>query len=149
MRELILKRENEDSTNPTLGTLRVAEKKLYTIERPWIPDSPGGKPSLSCVPAGRYRLIRHKRPRTSKLVPALINPGLSVFYRPEDRPNGVGRSLILIHSGNWVTNVIGCIAPGTGRGEDEKGPRTYNSRDAMEIIMAYDPESILILGAEL
>lgn len=99
----------------TLGWLDADNIKLATIERPWIPNTvgPGGARRESCVPDGTYLV----RPHTSDKFPdtyALVNPQLGVWYQPDDMPTGQswGRSAILIHSGNRVTDVIGCIAVG-------------------------------------
>lgn len=102
----------------TLGWLTFGSLKLATLERPWIPgEGPGGKLRESCVPDGDYRVIAHtsvKFPNTY----ALINHDLGVYYQPDDKPSGQpwGRTAILIHKGNWVTSVVGCIAIGRTHG---------------------------------
>jgi hypothetical protein len=121
---------------------------LHTIERPWIPTQPGGEPEKSCVPAGQYELIPHARPNGDRTY-ALINPGLGVYYLAGDRPHGVGRYLILIHAGNWVKDVIGCIAPGTGKATSDIGPMVTHSRVAMTQLhnyINYEYAEILIRG---
>lgn len=99
----------------TLGELVAGPLKLATIERPWIenPAGPGGMPRQSCVQEGRYRLIQHTGGAFQR-VWALINPDLGVWYQPGDMPRGQkwGRSAILIHAGNRVRDVVGCIAVG-------------------------------------
>ena len=74
---------------------------------------------------------------------ALVNPGLGVYYQAADRPNGVGRYLILIHAGNTHKDVIGCIAPGL----EKVGAGVGSSRAAMKKIMEYigDDEAELII----
>lgn len=98
----------------TLGWMHYNGLKLATIERPWIPvrEHKGGKPRESCVPDGNYKLIRHSSNQFPDVV-ALINEELDVYYQPSNRP---GRYTILIHQGNWVRNVIGCIAIGMRHG---------------------------------
>ena len=136
MKQIHLSRDSATSTEVT-GILTVGEYLLHSIERPWIPEYPGGKPFKSCVPAGRYLLQRHTRgPKNNHdIVPALTNPGHAVFYRKADR--SVGRFKILIHSANWAHQVAGCIAPGLAHQESEKGPMVTESRKAMSIIMEY------------
>lgn len=99
----------------TLGELKAGPLTLATIERPWIenPAGPGGMPRQSCVPEGEYRLIQHSGGAFSR-VWALVNPDLGVWYQPNQIPKGLGwgRSAILIHAGNRVRDVIGCIAAG-------------------------------------
>jgi hypothetical protein len=143
MKRLTLIRDLPTSKE-TQGWLTAAELKFATIERPWIPTSPGGKPEESCVPAGLYKLESHSRPNGDKVV-ALVNHGLGVYHYP----SGVGRSLILIHSGNWVTDVIGCIAPGLERGDNPMLPMVKRSKEAMQVIMGYigdGPAELLIIG---
>ena len=142
MKQLILQRTSYKS-DQTTGSLWLDDEELFTIERPWIPTDPGGKPRESCVPAGKYKLIPHTRPRGDKVV-ALVNHGLGVYYLDEERP-GAGRYLILIHAGNWVKDVVGCIAPGIGKTDN----MVTNSRDAMAKIMAYigdDEAELEIIG---
>jgi hypothetical protein len=99
----------------TLGYLNVEDLQIATLERPWIPNlsGPGGSQRISCVPDGRYRLIQHSSDRFPN-VWALLNPELGVWYQPYEIPKGQGwgRSAILIHGGNRVTDVVGCIAVG-------------------------------------
>lgn len=135
MKLLTLTREASSNTE-TLGVLSFGLQSMYTIERPWIPTHPGGKPGESCVPAGQYELIPHTRPNGDKVL-ALINPGLGVYYLAGDRFHGVGRYLILIHAGNWAHDVIGCIAPGLSRATSNEGPMVTKSRDAMEQLMDF------------
>lgn len=103
----------------TLGWLYCDQLKLATIERPWLPHEtgPGGKQQMSCVPDGDYEV----RPHTSEKFPdtyQLLNPALGVYLQPADVPVGQiwGRTAILIHAGNTVQNVIGCIAVGLTHG---------------------------------
>lgn len=135
MKELTLIRELHSDTE-TQGVLEFGDTKLFTIERPWIPSDPGGKSRESCVPAGRYILRPHRRPDGLESV-ALVNPGHAVYYLSEDRLSDVGRFLILIHSGNWVENVVGCIAPGLTRTTSDRGPMVTSSRSSMEKVMSY------------
>lgn len=103
----------------TLGRLHVGNLDLFTLERPWIqnPEGPGGALSVSCVPDGTYAIQPHnslKHPNTY----ALTNELLGVFYQatpPECGPVDArlwGRTTILMHVGNTVEDVIGCIASG-------------------------------------
>lgn len=140
MRNLLLERRPTTATE-TEAFLSFGDgptgEILATIERPWIPyDTPGGKPFESCVPDGVYDLIPHARP-DGKQVVALVNPSLGVYYQKEDRPNGVGRYLILIHIGNWVTDIVGCIAPGLSFGASSRGRMVKSSANAMRRIMDY------------
>jgi len=92
--------------------------------------------------------VRHTRSNGDKVV-ALVNPGLGVYYQDADR-EGAGRYLILIHAGNWSTDVVGCIAPGTDRSVTSQGPMVTNSRVAMRVVMEYlgDDEAEIVVGGD-
>lgn len=106
----------------TLGTLRGSGLTLATLELPWIadPDSRAGlagEPFKSCVPDGEYALVPHsspKYPMPDRWVFALTNPELGVYYDDHEIPEGqqFGRSKVLIHTANYVTQLLGCIALG-------------------------------------
>ena len=130
MIELTLQREASGLAE-TMGRLTVGNHTLHTVEQEWRPTMPGGESNNSCVPAGRYELIPHIRPNGDEVV-ALVNPGLGVYYEEADRPNKVGRFLILMHAGNTSADVVGCIAPGMSRNGEFVG----SSRNAMKVIMA-------------
>lgn len=63
----------------------------------------------SCIPTGRYPLVL-----------GVYNRGGYPAYELLDVP---GRSLIKVHKGNTMDDVLGCIAPGTELGfmETRKG----------------------------
>jgi hypothetical protein len=123
----------------TLGWLDADTIRLATIERPWIrsPDGPGGKRRESCVPDGTYFV----RPHSSDKFPdtfALVNPQLGVWYQPEDMPEGQawGRSAILIHAGNRVGDVVGCIAVGIRHSVAGSERVVLESRKALDQLRA-------------
>lgn len=112
---------------------------LAGIERPWIVDpagSPGGKPFESCVPVGVYETRPHTRPDGAEVI-ALTNPALDVFYLDSDRADGVGRYLILLHVANWVTDVVGCHAPGLYHADNPNGRMVASSGKAMRRVMNF------------
>ncbi len=127
----------------TEGILEFDGVSLFTIERPWIPTWPGGRRYESCIPAGEYDLVPHTRPNGQRVV-ALVNPGLAVYHHQDDLPEGVGRFLILLHPANWADELYGCIAPGYGRTTTDRGPMVTRSRDAMRLLMSWEPEKIII-----
>jgi hypothetical protein len=119
----------------TLGFLDADNIKLATIERPWIPDpdGPGGQPRESCIPDGTY----HVSPWNSDRFPntfILTNPFLGVYRQPGDVPAGQkhGRSAILIHAGNRVQDVIGCIAVGVRHSFFSQQHAVLESRKALD-----------------
>jgi hypothetical protein len=134
----------------TTGVLHFGGQELHTLERPWIPTHPGGAPRRSSVPAGRYDMIHHTRTNGDKVV-ALVNPGLGVYYLDSDRTNECGRFMILLHAANYVDQLEGCIAPGTGAAVTDRGPMVTSSRDAMAEFMRWigDDDGELIIEDEL
>jgi hypothetical protein len=101
----------------TEGVLRVNGHSMFTIEKPWVPFvNVGGKPFESCIPDGTYRLQPWVRATNGQPCFILDAPTLGVYMRESDRPAKIGRYLCLIHTGNYVGDVVGCIAIGTARG---------------------------------
>lgn len=96
----------------TLGELTFGRVTLATIERPWRDN----KNDVSCIPEGVYDVVCFERPDGDRVY-ALVNPELGVYLHAKDIPAGErGRFLILIHVGNWVGDIIGCVAPGRKAG---------------------------------
>lgn len=118
----------------TLGDLSADGVTFATIERPWVPNpvGPGGKRRESCVPPGVYQ-VRPHHSLNFPLTYALVNPKLGVYYQPGDVPKGQewGRTAILMHIGNFVRNVIGCIAVGKEHGQLAGEPAVLRSVLAM------------------
>ena len=126
------------------------DEYIHTLERPWIAGLPGGMPFESCVPDGEYELIPHTRPNGDRVF-ALRNPDCGVYYTDQERAGRDGRYLILIHSANWVEQVVGCIAPGLVRTIANNKRMVRSSRQAVSRIMAKRWKTILIepaLGTE-
>lgn len=127
------------SDTETEGLLTVGDLKLVTIEQPWVPNpngAGGGLPFNSCVPEGMYELRPWIRPSGAEAY-ILFSPQLGVYLLPEDHPEGKGRDLCLFHSGNWVDDVVGCIAPGLFRAfmsapGSVVAPAVSSSRTAMK-----------------
>lgn len=121
----------------TLGALGVGDHALFTIERPWIRHTEiGGMPFQSCIPDGEYTMTPYTRPNGDDVY-LISNPDLGVFVNAADRPDGVGRYKVEIHSGNWVDDIVGCIAPGLMYKIDYKGRHMVtSSRAAMRVILA-------------
>ena len=120
------------------GFLTFKGHTLCTVERPWIPvdEHLGGKPFESCIPDGVYDLRLHTR-GNGDIVLALDNPLLNVYYNETDVPESGGRYLILMHVGNWVKDIVGCVAPGMSKMTHASMPMVVSSRTAMKHIMNY------------
>ena len=64
-----------------------------TLELPWKTNAR----QISCIPEGSYRTIKHSSPKFKQ------------SFWLQDVPN---RSEILIHAGNFTSQILGCILPG-------------------------------------
>ena len=90
----------------TFGRLTIPNRlSCYTVERPWADN----QPNVSCIPEGQYALRRRPSPVVERTTGALYRQGWEVCDVP-------GRSLIMIHPGNTIADVQGCIAVGNGLG---------------------------------
>lgn len=123
MKNIVLQRFKSDKV--TFGKLLLdwipEHKDIYTIELPWL----NNKNNISCIPQGLYNCSRYKHPEKGWVWRVLNVPG---------------REKILIHSGNFASDVKllssahstdteGCILPGLGI--EEKVPMVIKSKLAM------------------
>lgn len=84
----------------TSGQLFAGDLSLFTLELPWR----NNEPSVSCIPAGRYRCVIAYSNRYKRVMPRLLNV-------PD-------RDGILIHSGNCEGDTHGCILVGMSQRDD-------------------------------
>lgn len=88
-----------DNRTQTLGEGQVVSPtgqilfQFKTLELPWR----NNQRRVSCIPHGTYQLIKHTSPK------------FGICYWVQDVPN---RSEILIHKGNYRTDILGCILAG-------------------------------------
>jgi len=82
----------------TFGRLLVKDWECFTVERPWFSN----QPNISCIPCGLYSLSL-----------GTYHRGGYAAWEVLDVPN---RSLIKIHIGNTMDDLMGCIAPGMSLG---------------------------------
>jgi hypothetical protein len=153
---LLLREKPQPDARCTLGFLLCANPviNLVTMELPWIPAADradlGGKKNASCVPLGIYRLVPHSSNKHGRTW-SLVNHDLDVVhYAGDDNDPDPDRETCLFHVGNYVTDLEGCIAPGTrtakagpGKGSDYM---VCDSRKAMNILhghMNWPQEHIL------
>jgi hypothetical protein len=102
--QLILTRTAYGNTY-TAGLMIVGKVTLCSIELPWTLNLPG----YSCVPDGVYQMIPYQSPKHGPTW-CLENDELGV-----SATNKAGeRSYVELHSGNWITDLKGCIAFGLG-----------------------------------
>ncbi|MEE8607965.1 MAG: DUF5675 family protein [Nitrospiraceae bacterium] len=90
---------------------------LYTMERPDL----GNVPMLSRIPGGEYDCVRTWYHRGG--------------YDTYEIINVPGRTRILFHRGNWMTDVNGCVATGMEFGLLDGRLAVLHSADAFNIFM--------------
>jgi len=128
----ILNRIHHESKQ-TRGKLEVfdAEGKLIfsclTLELPWKDN----ERKVSCIPLGNYNVV----PRTS----AKYKKHLHVSNVPN-------RDLILIHHGNYHTDILGCILVGSAFSDINKDGLldVTNSKATMSRLMAAAPKGFTL-----
>lgn len=87
-----------DNPKQTIGEAQVIDngeiiKTFYTLELPWIDNAV----RKSCIPTGTYKCVKR----------------VSVKYGHHWHVKDVdGRTLILIHTGNYYGHTLGCILVG-------------------------------------
>lgn len=79
--------------NQTIGKLTGPGINLVTMELPWL----NNEKRKSCIPEGTYKCTPRSSPKYGNHF--LVN-------------NVPGRDAILIHVGNFKSDLLGCIAPG-------------------------------------
>lgn len=77
-----------------LNSLNELVEEFWSLELPWKDN----QRRISCIPEGVYKARKHKSPKF----------GQSLWL--QDVPN---RSEILIHKGNYYTDILGCILIGS------------------------------------
>lgn len=82
----------------TLGTMEVLKEGKFvysckTLELPWL----GNAPQKSCIPTGTYKVVKR------------VSPKYGAHFHILNVPN---RSYILIHHGNYHTDILGCVLVG-------------------------------------
>lgn len=117
------------SQKQTLGTLELFDatgKSIYkckTLELPWL----NNKTKVSCIPTGTYGVVTR---RSSKY---------GLHYHIQDVPD---RTFILIHHGNYHTDILGCILVGKAHTDinGDKLPDVTSSKATMQELLKLAPE---------
>ena len=96
--EVIIKRFIHENKQ-TLGDLfvRDGEEEVFsckTLELPWLDN----QVRVSCMPEGKYTVKKRNSPKYDD------------HFHIQDVP---GRTYILIHHGNYYTDILGCVLVGT------------------------------------
>lgn len=136
MKHLVLIR-HYDTGKETVGTLHVFNQstevaKFATVELPWKDN----QRKISCIPPGEYLI----EPRTTEKF------GRHLWVR--DVP---GRDGILIHAGNFFSQIEGCILVGLHHADLNRDGEldTVSSRAALELLVQFvpSPASLIVVGA--
>jgi hypothetical protein len=97
----------------TIGRLTVdGQFYCYTLELPWLENAC----NISCIPSGSY------------IIKMIDSPKFGSCYQLSDV---CGRTHILIHSGNTVDDIEGCILLGTSCGVLNGKEAVLNSKSAI------------------
>lgn len=94
MTEVILKRFDH-ADKQTLGLLNINGNQFYTLELGWHDN----EKRISCIPEGKYEVIKRHSEKYGD------------HFHVLNVPN---RDYILIHHGNYYTDILGCILVGIG-----------------------------------
>ena len=92
--------------------------ELWTVERPWLDN----QSRVSCIPEGTY-----------PLAPSFFHKGGYPAYEVREVP---GRDRILLHVGNVMEDVEGCVALGLDLGVVGSRWGVVHSREAHKRFMA-------------
>lgn len=123
---LIYLRRQEYGENGTRGRWEMPNGTgWWTIEMPWRGNAVGE----SCIPEGVYTL----RKRRSGVVERSTGGEYLFGWEVCDVE---GRTYIMVHPGNTILDLEGCIAPGIGRGTLYDLPAVTNSQIAFDELMA-------------
>lgn len=129
---------NDDGTKDTVGTLYIKneqgqmEQFCKSLERPWLDN----KSSISCIPAGMYRVTWNYSPAFKR----------DMYLLLETQP----RSGIRIHPANLASELQGCIALGDSISKVKGRAFLSNSGNtvkAFEKLMGYKDFYITVEGS--
>lgn len=125
-RSLLIERYDHGSKQ-TLGRLFVMENSqsvynCHTLELPWKNNAF----QVSCIPPGTYKVVKR----------------YSAKFKHHFHITDVqGRTYILIHSGNFYTDILGCVLVGKGLADINKDglKDVTQSRNALADLLALMP----------
>lgn len=126
--ELITIVRKSDDGVQTLGDGMITDAymaplyQFHTLELPWK----NNQRRISCIPAGDYEIEKRYSQKYGWHLHVLDVPG---------------RDFILIHPGNFHTDILGCILPGEAHIDinGDRRPDVVKSRTAMKEIMKLMP----------
>lgn len=107
----------------TVGVLNYNGFRCLTLELPWK----GNKSSISCIPPGLYQC--------AKITSQSLGECISIH-------NVVDRSYVRIHSGNYTSQILGCVLVGDSLKDINRDGilDVTNSKNTLSKLMAVLPE---------
>ena len=110
----------------TFGVLCHDEIPLCnTLEEPWKDNHR----NISCIPTGEYKCVQYSGTKHKNVWEVLKIPN---------------RSNILIHAGNTLDDIEGCILVGKGIGEVNHYPAVTSSQAALKYLRTYLPKKFTL-----
>jgi hypothetical protein len=124
---------DQQTADYTSGLLWVVDNKgrsvfhCKTLELPWF----NNRKQMSCIPAGIYTSYLHHSPKFGNCISI---------------PNVPGRSEILLHVGNFVSDTKGCILVGKARTvlHGMQTATVHNSKIALRELLSFLPNKFVI-----
>ena len=127
MNKSLLIERYDHGTKQTLGRLFALENgqavyNCHTLELPWKNNAF----QVSCIPPGTYKVVKRYSEK---------------FKNHFHITDVTGRTYILIHSGNYYTDILGCILVGKGLADINKDglKDVTQSRNALADLLALMP----------
>ena len=99
------------------------EPLCLTLELPWKDN----QPDVSCIPEGEYQVSRNQTAKGG--------------FRLHDVP---GREGVLIHAGNTIRDILGCILVGKSLGMLHDLPAVLGSADTLKMLIGYLPNEFTL-----
>lgn len=126
MTDLIVTRIEQDDC--TVGVMNYGEFRCFTLELPWLSNAK----YKSSIPVGTYRCTKWESPTFGNC--------LKIW-------NVHGRTDVLVHYGNYVSNTKGCILVGDSiRDINGDGiPDVTNSKKTVEKLLSVVPDEFTIV----
>ena len=112
----------------TIGRLTCGDFQCFTLELPFLDN----KTNVSCIyPAAGYKGMKYQSPKNGDVISI---------------PNTAGRTHIQIHSGNYTSQIQGCILVGDSVKflNDDKIPDVTNSKATLKKLMSLLPDTFNI-----
>lgn len=126
--KVIVNRMRDHENKVTLGTLNYKGFKCFTLELPWLDN----KRNESCIPPAKaYKCVKHNSPRHGYVIKIT---------------NVLDRTHILIHAGNFVRQIEGCVLVGDSIKflDGDNIPDVTNSKTTMQKLMEILPKEFYL-----